>query len=104
MKLSTPSLTPAQLLGLIPVLATLLTAFGVYDLSQEQTEALEKATIAVIGLFGADALIRHSRAKHLGARIPADAPLDDPDDEGVTDEVLTDEDTGVKNAGKVLDA
>lgn len=64
-----PDLTPAQVVGVlvagIPVIATLLRSFGVYDVSPEQQEALEKAVIwagVVAGLlFASDAGVRAAR-------------------------------------------
>jgi hypothetical protein len=64
-----PDITPAQVLGAllagVPVLATLLHSFGVYDLSAEQQDALTKsiewAGILAVALFGADAGLRAAR-------------------------------------------
>jgi hypothetical protein len=64
-----PDVTPAQLFALlgagIPIVASLLAAFGVYDLTAEQQDALNKtvqwAGLVAIGLFGADFGIRAAR-------------------------------------------
>jgi hypothetical protein len=64
-----PDLTLAQLVALLggglPVLLTLLAAFGVFDPNAAQREALSDATqwlgLMAVGLFGADAAIRIGR-------------------------------------------
>jgi hypothetical protein len=56
-----PDITPAQLVAGIPILATLLRAFGVYDLTIEQQNALEDTVTWAIALLGADAIIRFGR-------------------------------------------
>lgn len=61
-----PDITPAQLVAGVPVLATLLQAFGIFDLSPEQRQALSDAITYSIGLVGADAIIRFGR--NLAAR------------------------------------
>lgn len=73
-----PDLTPAQtvggLLAGIPVIATLLHVFGVYDMSQEQQDALKQtvqwAGLLALGLFGADAGLRAAR-NHATAKVDA---------------------------------
>ncbi len=68
--LETPNFTVAQLVAVIaagiPVLASLLLAFGLYDLNESQQKALGDAVqwggLLAIGLFGGDAVIRHGRA------------------------------------------
>lgn len=60
--LKTPDITPAQIVGLVPVIASLLRAFGVFDLSPDQEDALNQAVTAGLALFGADAVIRVGRA------------------------------------------
>jgi hypothetical protein len=69
-----PDVTPAQLIGLIvagvPVLATLLRAFGVYDLSKEQEDALTSA-VGWACAFGA--VLLASDAGLRAARNAADA-------------------------------
>jgi len=57
-----PDITPAQIIGLVPVVASLLKAFGVYDLSPEQQQALQDAVTAGLALIGADAVIRVGRS------------------------------------------
>lgn len=64
-----PDITPPQLVAMviagIPILATLLRAFGVYDLSVEQQKALNDAvTWAAVfagALIGGDAVLRTGR-------------------------------------------
>lgn len=73
-----PDVTPAQLiailLGGVPVIATLLNSFGIYDLSPEQQDALTStlqwAGVLAIGLFGADAGLRAAR-NNADARVKA---------------------------------
>lgn len=75
-----PDLTPAQLVGValagVPVLATLLRAFGVYDVSLEQQQALQDTVTwgGVLGgvLFASDAGLRAAR-NHADARRDAAA-------------------------------
>lgn len=56
-----PDITPAQIVGIVPVLAALLSAFGVGDLNPEQKDALESAITYSLVLLGADAFIRIGR-------------------------------------------
>jgi len=56
-----PDLTPAQMIAGIPIIASLLRAFGVYDLSREEQDALSDATTWAMALLGADAAIRFGR-------------------------------------------
>jgi hypothetical protein len=64
-----PDLTPAQAIGVIvggiPVIASLLRAFGVYEASPEQEQALQNAVtwgVAAAGLlFASDAGLRAAR-------------------------------------------
>jgi len=56
-----PDITPAQLVGMIPLVAEFGHAFGLYTLSQPQQDSLSKLVLAGIGLFGADAIIRFGR-------------------------------------------
>jgi hypothetical protein len=75
-----PDLTPAQLVGValagVPVVATLLRAFGVYDVSPEQQQALQDTVTwgGVLGglLFASDAGLRAAR-NHADARRDAAA-------------------------------
>jgi hypothetical protein len=70
-----PDITPAQLVGVIvagvPVIATLLRAFGVYEVTPEQQHALQETVTwgAVLGgaLFASDAGLRAAR-NHAHAR------------------------------------
>jgi hypothetical protein len=75
-----PDLTPAQLVGValagVPVVATLLRAFGVYDVSPDQQQALQDTVTwgGVLGglLFASDAGLRAAR-NHADARRDAAA-------------------------------
>ncbi len=60
--LSTPDITKAQMVGAVPVVAKLLSAFGVYTLTGAQQEALELALGGGVALFVADAAIRVGRS------------------------------------------
>lgn len=60
--LSTPDITKAQLVGSVPVIAKLLSAFGVYTLTGAQQEALTLALGGGAALFVADAAIRFGRS------------------------------------------
>lgn len=60
--LSTPDITKAQLVGAVPVIAKLLSAFGVYTLTGAQQEALTLALGGGAALFAADAVIRLGRS------------------------------------------
>lgn len=76
--MSRPNITPAQIIGLlvsgIPIIATLLHVFGVYDLTREQQGALEDALKWAAGvaavLFVSDAGLRAAR-NHADAKRPA---------------------------------
>jgi hypothetical protein len=80
-----PDLTPAQVVGVlaagIPILANLLHAFGVYDVSPEQQQALQDAVtwggVLAGVLFAADAGLRASRnaadSRRHAATVPAAA-------------------------------
>jgi hypothetical protein len=57
-----PDLTPAQLVGIVPVLAALLSAFGVYDLNPSQQKALEDAIQYGLVLVAGDAALRIGRS------------------------------------------
>ena len=69
-----PDITPPQIIGMtvagIPILAQLLRAFGIYDLSADAEEALSNAVnwATVIGgsLIGGDALLRLGRNLRMG--------------------------------------
>ena len=64
-----PDLTPAQVVAIVlagvPMIATLLSAFEVYTLSEDQqaalSDALQWAILGAFGLFGADAGLRAAR-------------------------------------------
>lgn len=70
-----PDVTKNQIIGLlvggIPVLGNLLRAFGVIDLSEDQSEALKQTVIWAGGaggiLIAADAYLRSNRAKALAS-------------------------------------
>lgn len=88
-----PDLTPAQVVGLlvagIPVIANLLRAFGVYDVSAEQeralTDTLMWAGVLAGLLFASDAGVRAARnaadAKREAAALsaPGGPHADEPD-------------------------
>jgi hypothetical protein len=73
-----PDVTPAQLTGVflggVPVVASLLHAFGVYDLSKGQQQALRDAgqwgAVSAVGLFLSDAGLRAAR-NHADAQVQA---------------------------------
>jgi hypothetical protein len=113
---SRPDLTPAQVVGVlvagIPVIASLLRAFGVYDLSPDQQHALRDALVwcgVIAGaLFACDAGLRAARnaadAKRAvgpsasttpSAPVPATAPATAP----VAAVVLGPESGGVERTG-----
>ena len=75
-----------MLLAGVPVIATLLHVFGVYDMTTEQqaalTKTLEWAGVLAVGLFGADAGLRAARS-HATAKVQAaaQAPTLPPDPE-----------------------
>lgn len=76
-----PDITPAQLIALPVVAANLLRAFGVYDTSPEQEEALTDTMQWLAVLIGADAAIRIGRNVGLGRRStmpdePGHPPID----------------------------
>lgn len=56
-----PDITPAQIIGMIPVIADLGHTFGVFTLSAAQQHSLTRAMLAGMALFGADAIIRLGR-------------------------------------------
>lgn len=61
--LAKPDITKAQLIGSVPVVAKLLSAFGVYTLTGAQQEALTLALGGGAALFLADAVIRFGRSR-----------------------------------------
>ena len=71
---SMPDITPPQFVAMgiagIPILAELLRAFGVYDLSLEQQEALQNAVtwagVVAAALIGGDAILRTGRNARRG--------------------------------------
>lgn len=56
-----PDITPAQIVGMIPLIAEFAHSFGIFDLSQAQQDSLSKLVFGAIALFGADAVIRLGR-------------------------------------------
>jgi hypothetical protein len=60
--LKTPDITPAQIVGIIPLLAEFAHSFGIFTLSAAQQDSLSKLVTAGIALFGADAIIRLGRS------------------------------------------
>lgn len=79
-----PDLTPAQVVAAmvagVPVIATLLHAFGVFDMTGEQQDALKEAVqwagLFALGLFGADAGLRAAR-NHATAKVTSVAVAKD---------------------------
>jgi hypothetical protein len=73
-----PDVTPAQVIAVllagVPVVATLLHSFGVYEMTAEQQDALSNtlqwAGLLGVGLFGADAGVRAAR-NHADAKVKA---------------------------------
>ena len=73
-----PDVTPAQLVAVllagVPIVASLLCAFGVYEQSKDQQQALRDAgqwgSIAALGLFVSDAGLRAAR-NHADAKVQA---------------------------------
>lgn len=59
--LKTPDLTPAHIGAMIAAVANFGNAFGIYHLNAAQQDSLTKATIALIGVVGGDAIIRLGR-------------------------------------------
>lgn len=66
--LKRPDITPAQIVAAIPVLAALLSSFGVFELSPAQSDALESAVTFAVALVGGDAIIRLGRSLGFGRR------------------------------------
>lgn len=60
--LKTPNITPAQYLGMVPLLLEAAHTFGVFTLSQAQQDSLTKLVAGGLALFGADAVVRFGRA------------------------------------------
>jgi len=87
-----PDVTPTQLLGVllagVPVVASSLRAFGVYDLSKDQQQALRDAgqwgAISAVGLFLSDAGLRAAR-NHADAQVQAASltPVPSPAQDGL---------------------
>jgi hypothetical protein len=79
-----PDITPAQVVAVlvagIPALATLLTAFGIAELSSDQQDALAGvltwAGVLAGLLIGGDATLRTARNMADARRLPAVAPRD----------------------------
>ncbi len=59
--LNRPSITPAQLVAGIPILAEFGHAFGLYTLSGPQQDSLTKVVTWAFVLIGGDAIIRFGR-------------------------------------------
>jgi 4-amino-4-deoxy-L-arabinose transferase-like glycosyltransferase len=105
-----PDLTPAQLVGValagVPVIATLLHAFGVYDVSAEQQQALQDTVTwgGVLGglLFASDAGLRAAR-NHADARRDA-AALSAPTGPQMLPEVDEEDEEDAQLADAPLDA
>jgi hypothetical protein len=56
-----PDITPAQAVASLPVLATLGHVVGLYELSKEKRETLEKTIPWTLVLIGADTFLRIGR-------------------------------------------
>lgn len=56
-----PDITPAQLVGMVPLVAEFAHSFGIFTLSQPQQDSLSKLVIGAVGLFVSDAVIRLGR-------------------------------------------
>lgn len=80
-----PDLTPSQLVAMvlagIPILAQLLRAFGVFDLTIEEQAALSDAVtwcgVVAAALIGGDAIVRTGRNLRAGAVESAMASVGD---------------------------
>ena len=104
-----PDITPAQLVGVIvagvPVVATLLRAFGVYDVTADQQQALQETVTwgGVLGgvLFASDAGLRAAR-NHADARRHA-AALSAPTGPHVLPEVDEEDESDAELADAPLD-
>ena len=93
-----PDVTPPQIIAMIvagiPILAELLRAFGVYDLSVEQQDALSNAVtwagVLAGALIGGDALLRVGRNLRKGQVEAAlvSEPGINPDSDAVANSVL----------------
>lgn len=70
-----PDITPIQVVSGIPLLANLLNVFGVYNLTPEQTDSLEKFGLWAIALIFGDAAIRIGR--NVGNKTTTDPVLTD---------------------------
>lgn len=98
-----PDITPAQVLSGIPIIATLLHAFGIYDLTGEQQDALAKAVEWAFVLIGGDALLRAARnyadARRDAAALAApDGPIGFEEELTLDDEDLLDlEESGLSD-------
>jgi hypothetical protein len=72
---SRPDITPPQVaagvVAGIPIIASLLSAFGIYDLTEEQQDALSDAVtwagILAASLIGGDAVVRTARNRRKAA-------------------------------------
>lgn len=72
---SQPDITPVQIVSGIPLIANALSVFGVYNLTAEQTDSLEKLGIWAIALIFGDAAIRIGR--NVGSSNTTDPVLTD---------------------------
>jgi hypothetical protein len=64
--LKRPDITPAQIVGSVPVIAEFVHAFGIYTFSASQVTSLNHALLYGVALIGGDALIRVGRALGIG--------------------------------------
>ena|SRR5829696_2732104 len=91
-----PDITPAMLVAIIGALVQLLRAFGVYDVTPEQQEALNVATGLLATIVLGDTVNRvarnHADAKRDAAALSSDAePHDTMLDDIADDELPSDE-------------
>lgn len=68
-----PDITPAQMVAGIPLLANLLSAYGVWSPTAAQQSTLKETIIWAAALFAGDAILRAGRnvAKGLAKKPPA---------------------------------
>lgn len=83
-----PDITPAQIISGIPIFATLLRAFGVYDLAPDQQNALSDATTWAMALIAGDAILRVGRNYAAAKTAFVGQPVPPQGDEIVDDEVV----------------
>lgn len=81
-----PDLTPAQIVGGVPVLANLLHAFGVFSLTVSQQDSLEQTITYGLALVAGDAVVRvgrnikDARVESTALAMPGEPRTDGPSD------------------------